>query len=417
MNRRILVAFLLTFLFVGIVSCANDQDIIENKNESESLMSYPENPNAAVESLAEGHLYKHGSIDVLVLNGTYKQMGQQYGALLKQELNENYEGIVEGLRNIEELSLDDLKEFGASVYDKYPQKYKEIINGLAEASGLGLEKAQVLNVQEIYVFDALFSYYSSSQSDRCSGIAAWDSYTEDGSLIFGRNYDLGFFNTQYVAMVIYNPVDGSIPTASFTYAGCIYTTSGMNSKGLFLELNNGSFSDPEDFTAMRMWAPINLMSFLEQASNLEQLAYFFESVRPDLAYIVQGADMHSALSFEWATYGVRAVEPEREGLLVATNHFADPEWGLPAIDENTVETCSLQRRKNLLTQGEENKGMINPDVMMKIMSIPLAEGGAFQVPNLTSYGIVAQPAELKIWVQIPDYQDWVEIDLGKYFKQ
>lgn len=281
MLKKIVLMLAAAFLCLGLASCGEE----------------------TVESQYQGKLYKAGKIDVIVLRGTYKEMGRQYGTLLREELNGNYEGIVEGLRDIDGLTLEDLREYGDAVYGNYPQKYKEIINGLAESSGLGLEKAKVLNMQEIYVSAALVDW-AQSQAAQCSGMAAWGPYTSGGPLVFGRNYDLGFFNAEYATLVVYNPTDGSFPVASFTFAGCIYVTSGMNSRGVFLELNNGSSSDQGDYTGIRPWAPVDLFAFLEGASCLEQLSSFFEATLPDLAYIVNAADTVSACSFEWSTSGV-----------------------------------------------------------------------------------------------------------------
>lgn len=413
-NKLLLLAMAVVLCAVPC-SCGNGGGEATGSGVQAPVASYPEQPEGATDVLAEGRLYKAGKINVLVLQGTYEQMGRQYGALLKQELNENYRGMVEGLQDIEDLSIEDLQELGESVYEKYPQKYKEIINGLAETSGLGLEKAKALNMQEMYVSAALVNW-AQTQGMQCSGMAAWGPYTSGGPLVFGRNYDLGFFNAQYATMTVYNPIDGSIPVASFTFAGCIYVTSGMNGAGVFLELNNGSTSDCSDFMDTRPWAPIDLFSFLEGASDLEQLSYFFETTRPDLAYIVNAADADSACSFEWATSGVKKRLPDQEGLLVATNHFVDPSWDIPPPGVNAPDVdFSVQRRVNLLTLGEENKGAFDPEVMMEVISTALEDGGAFRAPNLTSYEIVAVPAELTVWVRVPEYQDWVEIDLGRYF--
>lgn len=379
--KKALLAALLAFLCLSLASC-ND------------------NP---------GKLEKAGKINVLVLKGNYRQMGEQYGSLLKDELNANYDGIVKNLKDLEGLTLEDMQDFGKNVFANYPQKYKEIVEGLAETSGLGLEKAQVLNSQEIYISAALVDMFK--KQNGCTGMATWGDYSS-GPLVFGRNYDLGPVNHQYATMVVYNPTDGSIPVASWTFAGCIYVTSGMNLSGIFLELNNGSASDPADFTESRPWAPIELFTFLEQSTSLEQLTSYFEATRPDLSYIVQGADRSGALSYEWATSGVKVRQPDRDGLLVATNAFFDPSWGqTPEDGMDFVVT----RRTNLLALAERNKGRFTPEVMMQVISIPLEEGGAFRAPDLTSYEIVAQPETLTMWLRIPEYQDWVKVDLNRYF--
>jgi hypothetical protein len=380
--RKALLLVLLAVLCLSLISCTNT---------------------------TSGKLEKAGKINVLALRGTYRQMGEQYGSMLKDELKANYNGIVKGLHGLDGLSLKDMQDFGDSMYANYPQKYKEIVQGLAETSGLGLQKAKVLNAQEIYISAALVDMFR--KKNGCTGMATWGDYSS-GPLVFGRNYDLGPINHQYATMVVYNPTDGSVPVASWTFAGCIYVTSGMNSSGVFLELNNGSASDPSDFTASRPWAPIELFAFLEQSTSLGQLTSYFESTRPDLSYIVQGADRHSAVSFEWATSGVKVRQPDKNGLLVATNAFFDPSWG--QTPEDGVDFV-ITRRTNLFALAEQNKGKFSPEVMMKVISTPLEEGGAFRAPNLTSYEIVAQPEALTMWVRVPEYQDWVKIDLKRYF--
>ncbi|MPN28000.1 hypothetical protein SDC9_175434 [bioreactor metagenome] len=110
--------------------------------------------------------------------------------------------------------------------------------------------------------------------------------------------------------------------------------------------------------------------------------------------------------------------PDEDGLLVATNHFVDPFWGLESIaldDQDPAYTA--HRRANLLALGEKNKGKINPEVMMEIMSIPLENGGAFRAPNVTSYQIVTVPKELKVWVRVPEVQEWTEVDLKPLFSE
>ncbi|MBN1289203.1 MAG: hypothetical protein JXA49_06165 [Actinobacteria bacterium] len=192
-------------------------------------------------------------------------------------------------------------------------------------------------------------------------------------------------------------------------------TSGMNAAGLFLELNNGSASDPSDFTDTRLWAPASLFSFLENAENVEQLACWFSTTNPDLAYIINAADKNTACSFEWATSGVKQRRADRAGILAATNHFVDPAWGIPLPEEDP--DFSVKRRENLLVLGEENKGRFDAEKMMEVISTPVEDGGAFRPPNLTSYEIVAVPEELKIWVRVPEVQDWVEVDLGALFSE
>jgi hypothetical protein len=52
--------------------------------------------------------------------------------------------------------------------------------------------------------------------------------------------------------------------------------------------------------------------------------------------------------------------------------------------------------------------------MMAIMDTPKSEGGA--TVDDTTYQVVAVPSQLKIWVSVPGYQDWVSVDLKPLFQ-
>lgn len=101
------------------------------------------------------------------------------------------------------------------------------------------------------------------------------------------------------------------------------------------------------------------------------------------------------------------------GLLAATNDFANPAWNMKlpygALDK------SVQRRENLLALGEKYKGQITAKRMMAIMDRPFVEGGATW-PERTAYQVVAAPEENMLWLKLRDYQDWIKIELGEYFR-
>lgn len=101
------------------------------------------------------------------------------------------------------------------------------------------------------------------------------------------------------------------------------------------------------------------------------------------------------------------------GLLVATNHFIDPGWGLSLPVE--AEDKTVQRRDNLLALAEKYKGKIGLTEMMKIMDLSFYDGGATW-PERTAYQVIVEPAINKLWFKIPGFQNWTEIDLDQYFK-
>jgi hypothetical protein len=184
-----------------------------------------------------------------------------------------------------------------------------------------------------------------------------------------------------------------------------------------LELNNGSASDNNDFSNIRQFALISLFAGLEQSRNNEELTTYLNSTLPDLSYIINAADRDSAYSFEWSTTKVKRRKPDKNGLMVATNLFFDPAWGKQKYDAAKDIDFIVKRRDNLIALADKYKGRITPEKMMEIIATPLEKGGAFRAPNFTSYQYVVQTSTLKMWLRVPEYQEWTEVDLSQFFNK
>jgi hypothetical protein len=367
-----------------------------------------------VSSFEKGRLYRSGKTNIPVLHGSYHQMGRQYGHLLSGELKNLYQkSVVEYFQRQKGLSYGSMKKTALSLYQFYPQRFKDMIRGMAETSGLSLEEQIMLNAIELY-----------GSMPACSGIIAWGQYTNHQPLIAGRNYD---WFAQYrefaqsLTVTVFNP-DSGIPNAIITFAGVIYATTGMNAEGVFLELNNGLPSGGALYYENRVPAIVNLLAALNDCGSADQLDAFFNTTRTDFAFIINTADKSRGISYEWAPFEHRRRNADAEGLLVATNHFADPSWGMILNDNVGFET--LKRRENLLALGQKSKGRINLHAMKKIMDTSMNDGGAtWPVKGgrpkayQTVYQVIATPESLQIWVKVPGFQDWTGIDLHPLFRK
>lgn len=363
-----------------------------------------------ISAFEEGKLYRNGKINVLVLQGSYRQMGRQYGRLLSKEIKALYKNaVVDYFQKQKGLSSDSMKKAAISLYHLYPQRFKDIITGMAETSGLSLDEQIMLNALE---------YYGSMSG--CSGIIAWKAYTNNRPLIVGRNYDWFDKYTEFaqnLTLTIFNP-DSGISNAIITFAGVIYATTGMNSAGIFLELNNGLPSGGALSYSNRVPAIVSLMACLNDYRTLDQVDAFFNTTRTDFAFIINAADKSRGISYEWAPFEHRLQKGETDGLLVATNHFTDPSWGIVLKDNAGFET--VRRRENLLTLGHKNKGKINLKKMQEILDTSMSEGGATWPAKgtiRTVYQIIAIPESLHVWLKVPGYQDWTDVDLKELFRK
>jgi len=71
----------------------------------------------------------------------------------------------------------------------------------------------------------------------------------------------------------------------------------------------------------------------------------------------------------------------------------------------------------MLALGEKDKGQFDAKKMKEVLDTTIGKDGGFTIPDMTIYQIIAVPAELTLWVKVPDQFDWQEVDLKKLFKK
>jgi len=347
-----------------------------------------------ISSFEGGHKYRLGNIDVLLLSGTYKEMGRQYGGLMKDKLNV-YADIVDVWVKQPGQAIEWVGKAMIDTTLIYPERFRQIVEGMSETSGLSVKQL------------------SSIDLNYCSAIAAWGDYTGGGPLVVGRNDDIpglpeGFEN--YWVFTVYNPSDGSLPCAFLSGVGAVSCDLGYNKNGLMLLADDGSV-EGQPSAPDRVFFPIELTQFMFDSSNFQSLEAEVASTLPNMQNIILLADKDKAVSYELAVNNTYKVPPTDVGLVVQTNHFLDPRWGkLPPPSSPT----SYQRYSNLVNLAKKNKGKIDPSVMMTMMSTPISEGGVFR-PGETALQHVFVPASLELWISIPNCQDWVHVPLKELF--
>jgi acyl-CoA:6-aminopenicillanic acid acyl transferase len=358
-----------------------------------------------------GTLYNAEKIPVVQLNGDYKQMGRQYGYLLKSQIESYYQKAINEYSPWGgNWSREDAEEFATGNYERYPERAKEIFNGMAETSGLSIDQLILIDqYTELFVVSALFG---------CSGMAAWGDYTRDGAVVLGKNEDMPEFFKEFndsLVVVIYNPNDGSHSVASVCNAGQVKVMNAINDSGLVNTTYQAPFIEPIDMTMTRIPLFINHLMFLLDSGSLSELESALLAYLSPAPINGTAADATSAFSYEVSPSRCVVRQSDQIGLTAETNHYVDASWDVPEayrLSEGWKD--SQERRDNLLALGEFYRGTIDAEGMRTIFDIPKSEGGAI-VPA-TTYQFVAVPSVRKIWVNVPDYQDWIGVDLNPLFQ-
>ena len=343
-------------------------------------------------------------IAVVSLYGTWREMGRQYGMLMKDRLDEVFFFV----NTIIEYSVGNAEKARSIIAvqtAQTPYRISEFFEGAAETSGLTVNQLQAVNAVERI-----------GGLPKCSAAFCWGEYTA-GPLVIGRNYDysdaFGLLKDD-VAVTVYHPADGSLATATVGYAGEIYAVNAINEKGIFMELNNGKPSANIKSPNSRITGTTALFSEMFEADELEDWDLFFNTTNCSSSYIINIADSSRALSYEWCPVDVKQGGKDLpDGLLVSTNYYVNPDW-LFAVPSDAASWEGLTRRKNLIALCEAEKGKIDEQAMMKIIGMPLEAGGAQN--ELTVYQIVVVPETRMMWLRVIGGADWTQIDLAGFLQ-
>ncbi len=374
-------------------------DAREGKRTVESRLS----KNDAKIRFEGGCRADRGAVHAADLRGTWREMGRQYGALFQAEL-QHIVSFVNGIRTVSAENLAAAEEITCWRAGQMSYDIRQFLAGAAETSGL--------TQRELEYADAV-EYIAGLPA--CSALAVWKDYAKD-KLIFGRNYDYGeeFAALKNdVVITVFHPADGSLAAATVGYAGEIYAVNGMNERGIFLELNNGTPSTGMAQDRTRICGTSFLFDLLFRTEHLDYLDGFFRTVLCDDSYIINAADSREARSYEWSQGGMKRGDGLfPEGLMISTNHYQNPDWPYPQPDD-AHSWASQTRARNLRKLAEENKAIMDVQRMEALLDIMLKDGGA--TDGFTVYQLTAVPEDMTLCLKVRGASDWVTVDLGSFF--
>jgi len=362
-----------------------------------------------------------GGFHVLKLIGTYQQMGEQYAQFMNPVMERQYRDVVNGFLLKHGLTEKELQVAADQfLFGNLPWRWQQFFNGMKRSATLRPEQLKILAAME-FEFSLLTDRASRHLADNrrgCTGFAVWNQHSADHRLWFGRNYDFGpdlRVAARDLTIMVLHPAGDSISTAAIGFPGAFYLTTGLNEAGIFLELNTAAKSNP-NVDRNRISAPVMLFDMLLSSPDLDHLDAWFNTVRPDAAYIITASSPRQALSWEWDLFRTVCRRPAQFGLLAATNHFQASEWqryrhiSIPdQMDDSQVRLFHLRGQALATPQ-------FDLETMQRLFDLPYEQGGV-TFSDRTTYQIIALPAERKLWIKVPSATPWVAIDLGDWLNR
>lgn len=352
-------------------------------------------------------------ITVLYLKGTPYEMGFQHGKLLKVDLRDSLDGVLNtcyDLVNKEvKLPLVDkaitnflLDEAYKAMEPYIPKDDKEEMEGLADGSGISLK-----NIHRVHAIPGL-------TETSCSAIAAFGQATKDGNLYQLRilDYIMELGIQKHPTVTVYQPDDG-VPFVNIGWAGFIGVISGMNKEGIAIgEMGYGApgeeppgISTPGPEETLHGIPMIFLIKkVLRYAENVEQATGIFKSADKTNYYVYVIGDGITESGI-----------PEARGY-ISTNKSCDvykandPKYPIPALDDIVYGSHYNERCYRLL---DELHGQIEPSIIMERITPAISMRDNLQC-------VVYDPKNLKFWVANAEgpkgracEQDYVLFDFGK----
>ena len=370
----------------------------------------------------EGRSYRTvvGSYSVLSLKGSWREMGRQYGALLSKELKEFYGAISADLkeRGRGQENLDNVH----ATFQTYTPEMKQLIEGMSETSGLSFEEHIILDAS-FYILPDLDIEAAQAMAS-CSGIAVSSPRTADGKLYFARNWDMTQAAMKpylrYMALIVFNPTDGGLSFANVRPIGQVYVETGINEKGVFVELNNGSASDP-NINENAVFSVASLFDFLRTSETLDEMIQNIVTTKMDASYIIQAASAECAVSIEKPTFDARVIE-QQNGALYALNNFARPTYEpwkgkIVELPDNAYD--DRQKCLDALFASPEWQKGVNLDMIKSMMDRTIEKGGPVVEGALfgTVLQVIAIPEDMRLLFRSYGYSDWADIDLNTLFQK
>lgn len=328
-----------------------------------------------------------GRVPVVHVYGTPRQMGAQYGTLLRRPLR--------ALSRCLHAFLSDESRARMLGYARRNEKHlppdvREQLKAIAAAAGLPYDEVVALNVVPKL---------------SCSALAVWGrARGPGGELIMGRNADyfsLGFTD-RGMLVVVQHPADG-LAVASVNFLGMVGAFTGINARGVaFGNMLVFNAAGPEE---QDRGLSIQLAQHLaaRRAATAPEMARILRSQQHVIPMNVMVADAGQAIVVELGLKGT-ALRKGATGILVASNYFHSPAL------HSAPERCP--RYESLLDAARRHRGRLGVKEMKAALHTARIDGMNLQA-------VVFEPAEMRMHLSInrvpASAGPYVTLDLRKLF--
>lgn len=322
-----------------------------------------------------------------------------------------------------------LKWYNRKLYLNIPEEYKTEIYGYSKYSSKDFEAIAPAYLRSLYLHGAhdIGHALQDLALVGCSSFAAWNSKSEDGNLILGRNFDFyagdDFAKDKVIAFI--KPTQGN-PFMIYTWAGMTGAVSGMNTKGLTITINAGKSKIP-----LIAKTPISVLAreILQYASTIDDAIAIAKKrkVFVSESIMVGSATDNKAILIEVSPKNFGVFDVPNSNQIICSNHFQSEELKNDKRNIDQIRDSHSKYRFDKMTELFDGNSKINPIIAAEILrntkglnDKEIGYGNEKALNQLLAHhGIIFKPKELLVWVSANPYQlgEFVCYDLNQIFNE
>ncbi|UJR78661.1 C45 family peptidase [Sandaracinus amylolyticus] len=376
------------------------------------------------------HRRIHG-LHVLRLSGSFREMGEQHGALLREHVRRGpmpyYRAHFTKLVGRSQLGALSHAVWpalqlmiGRRVSRRHPEWAREMLRGIAEGSGVPyaeLLDGATMPDALLWLASSLMKVHAPGPAVAhrislglgCTSAIAWGDATKDGKLLHARNFDYHGVSCwpQEAAVIFHEPDQGqryvSIASAGVPLGGI----TAMNEAGLTLTVHQHMFTD----RARLGGTPIAVAGdiVMREAKSIADAEAILAAHRPVgcWTYLVTDGKKKEVLCWEENPDRHAAFKPARErGTFGYANVYLDEELGDTEVNlygSYWRHNEARHRKANELLA--QRRGTLDPQGMAEILADPGADGCRISEAIsmvMTVGSVVFRPEDGVVWVGTGD---------------